>query len=206
MSRYLILLFVLLIGAPFAQAEDLGPKHPLAPGEILRGHYVEYHLLKGSNKPVPTEGHFAVAPSQGLIWVMEHPAPFTFVVTSAGMGQFLGGVPIVYEPASKIKAMSNLTALVSAALSSNWAVLEKDFHVTRSGTPDHWHVKITPHKGGEGENLFVSLTAEGGVYVETADLIEIGGGSDHFTFSKLSISPAGPTDKERALFNNRGPQ
>lgn len=198
-ARALAYVACLVLLAPGAHADE-GPSDKIPTGGVLRGAFAEDHYFNNSTKPLHTEGHFVVAPSRGILWMIEKPIPFNFIITPAGVTQALGTMPLMQIPAAKMPLIANVTGLVSATLAGDWAPLEKDFTVARKSTSAHWDATVTPREGVKMP--FQSLSFAGNKHVDSARALRAKGGFDKFTFSQQEISRTPPTAGETAAFDS----
>ena len=201
---FLILLATLI---PFTAAADDASVNQVIVGtqDVLRGRFIEEKHLNGFNKPMRSEGHFVVAPQQGLIWRMEKPFPTTTVITPAGLTQSINGITVMSLPAQKIPFMRHLYDTLGGALMGNWAALETDFTITRSGDEREWQVTLVPRQMDNPAMPFSSIRVSGHHFVENVAMLKADGDSDTLTFLNSTVSSAPPTDAENRSFTSVHP-
>ena len=168
----------------------------LAQDDVLHGAFTEERHMQGFDGPMNSSGHFVVAPKYGLIWAMEKPFITTTVITPAGLAQSVNGKIVMQLPSQKIPFMLHLYDMLGGALMGNWAPLETDFTVARSGDAQNWQVTLTPHQADNPAMPFSSIQVSGHRYVEKVALIKAGGDTDTLIFIKQSVSQTAPTASE----------
>ena len=198
---FLILLVALIPSAAVAAAEQI----TVGTHDVLRGRFTEEKHLNGFTKPMRSEGHFVVAPQQGLIWGMEKPFPTTTVITPAGLVQSINGISVMRLPAQKIPFMRHLYDTLGGALTGNWAALETDFTVTRSGDEQAWQVTLVPRHTDNPAMPFSSINVSGHRFVENVEMLKADGDSDTLTFLDSTVSSAPPTEAENRAFTSVRP-
>jgi hypothetical protein len=189
--------FVLCLANADARADE-GPSDKIPTGGVLRGAFAEDHYFTKTAKPLHTEGHFIVVPARGIIWSIETPIRFSFVITPQGATQMLGTMALVQVSAEKMPLLGDVTELVTATLAGNWEPLEQQFVVARKATLQHWDATVTPREGVKMP--FQSLSFTGNKHVDQARAMRANGGFDKFTFSQQTISKSPPTPAEAGLF------
>jgi hypothetical protein len=204
MRRRLILSLMTgaVILSPWARAE--GPEGRIAPGEVLRGAFVQERHLEGFNAPLHSEGHFVLVPGRGLIWHVEKPFDITTIITSAGLVQKVGGNETTHLASAKVPFLSHLYDMLGGALGGDWQALETDFTVERFGDPLHWQVRLTPRKTGDELAMpFASIAASGERFVQSVEMTKPDGDADVLTFldqvlngSPLSAAEATTLDSQ----------
>ena len=202
--RVLVLLLALLIPSLAVAADrDVG-QIVIGVDDVLRGRFVELRHLNGFNGPMKSEGHFVVAPKQGLIWELEKPFPTTTVITPAGLAQSINGVNVMNLPSQKIPFMLHLYDTLGGALTGNWTALETDFIVTRGGDAQNWQMTLVPRTDNPAMP-FSSINVSGHRFVDHVVLLKSDGDSDELTFLNESVSSTPPTASEKRVFSSLRP-
>ncbi len=197
--KLFLLLFALLMPLT-ATAAGLGPSERISARDVLRGRFVQEHHSKGMAKPLRSEGSFVLSPDKGLIWAIEKPLPMTFVVSSDGMLQTVGGLPLLRMPVDKMPYLPRITHLVRASLLGDWDALEPDFAISDSGNAKRWRVQLAPKANAGAALPFQSITASGGRFVDRADVMRNDGLPESFAFTQQTVSAAPLTPAESAAF------
>lgn len=200
-------LLVLLASMPIRSlaASAAGPDRHIAPGEVLRGGFVQERHLKGFNAPLRSDGHFVLVPGRGLIWRVEKPFAITTVITSAGLVQQVGGSETMRLAAARLPFLSHLYNMLGGALGGDWHALETDFLVERSGDPAHWQVRLTPRKADDTLAMpFAAIVAEGGRFVETVEMTKPDGDADVLRFVDQVLNGAPLSAEEATALDSLG--
>lgn len=190
----LCLMAALVIGAAFAGAP--GPD-VVAPGQVLRGHFVQERQLAGFAKPLRSEGSFLLVPGRGLIWRGEKPFATTTIITAGGILQLVNGQQAMHLSATKLPGLAQLYSVLGAAVSGNTAALRQAFTVSESSTADGWRVELKP-LNSQAMSQLNGLTLRGGRFVDSVEVERSGGDVDRITFSEHRISKADLTPDEIA--------
>jgi len=202
MTRFCVLLLILLIGSSAASAD--GPAH-LTEGQVLRGQFVQERHLQGLENPLRSEGRFLLAPGHGLIWQTEKPFAITTVITAAGLAQEVNGNQTLRLEASKLPFLNQLYDMLSGALTGDWAKLEAGFTVTRSGDEQHWMVALKPRKADDPGMPFKAIDVTGSQLIDEILLTRPNGDFDKLSFHDQAISDQPLTAAEMAAFAATGP-
>jgi hypothetical protein len=191
MRKIFLALAMLLCLASPAVADPLA----LAPGEVLRGRFVQERFLAGFDRPARSEGSFLLAPGKGLIWRGETPFPIVTVITPAGVVQSIDGRETLRISAAKVPFLAHLHEMMSGAIAGDWLALEQDFVVARDGET----VTLTPrHPGTAGAPA--KITARVHKLVERVEVDKPGNDRDILTFSNQAVSRAVLSGEESGLF------
>jgi len=205
----LIALFTLLIVAfpSLAKADDLKVGQPLAPGQVLRGQFVQERSLEGFKAPLKSEGRFVVAAGRGLIWIVEKPFPTTTVITPAGLVQEARGNETLRLAASRIPFMSRLYDMLSGTMSGDWSRMKEDFNVESSGSDKNWQLRLTPAKSGNNAALPIQeMDVQGDRFVNTVDIRRPNGDRDKLNFHDQSVGTQPLSADEAKLLDNANKQ
>lgn len=191
---------VLFFAGILRTASAQGTNPPLAPGEILRGTFIQERHLKDVPTALYSEGTFTLTPDRGLIWHTIKPIDTTIVLSRGGLLQFTGGTKTQRISASRISAFSELHKIFLSVLSGDRNTLEKIFDVTAKVDQKTWSLSLRPKTlaGAAGMRL---LTINGEQVVQ---LIRIERGEsdyDIITFANHIKSVAALSDREEALFD-----
>jgi hypothetical protein len=187
--RHLMPALLVLLWSFGAQAAGVEPSPTIGTGEVLRGGFVQERHLKGFNAPLRSEGHFVLVPGRGLIWRVEKPFAVTTIITAAGLVQQVGGNETMRLAAARLPFLSHLYEMLGGALGGDWHALETDFTVARSGDAAGWQVHLTPRKTDDPLAMpFAAISAKGGRFVETVEMIKPDGDADVLTFLDQALN------------------
>lgn len=168
------------------------------PGEVLRGNFVQLRIMQGFDKPLRSEGHFTVAPPDGLIWEVAKPFSIVTVITAKGLVQHSGGAETVNFSADKMPFVAQLFDMISSVLTGDRSALEKKFSVEQSGTPESWRIKLVPRKKTDPLMPFSEIRVAGDRFVKTVTMVRPNGDSDVLTFDGMTLTSGPLTPQERA--------
>ncbi len=193
-----------LAAAPAAGAADAAPKL-LAPGDMIRGGFVQDRVLAGFAKPLHSEGKFVLIAGKGLIWQGESPFKTTTVISAAGILQLVDGQEAMRLPASRLPVLSHFYEVLSGALSGDEHLLQKDFKVVATSDPARWHLVLTPVRPDDvALGQIVSITLSGPDLADEVEIRKQSGDVDHLRFLDQSVAPAPLTPEESRLLNALG--
>jgi Outer membrane lipoprotein carrier protein LolA-like len=186
------------IGAAMAEEPER-----IAPGQVLRGQFVQEREMQGFSAPLKTTGDFVLAPGSGLIWQAKEPFAVTTVMTANGVSQRNGDVQMLDLPASKAPFLAQLYDILGGALAGDPQSLEQHFDVKRSEGADGWRLVLTPKPQGAGIAMPVKeIEITGHRFVDQVVLQKDGGDRDRLTFSGQSLD-RGPLDAEETKLLTR---
>lgn len=172
-----------------AAVAETGPRITLKPGQTLTGRFDHQHPVEGFDKPLRTQGRFAVSPESKIIWTIEKPMMTTTTITSEGLTQSVGNFQLMKVNAQQVPFLATMQQKLLWAISGNWEKLEPDFIIERRGNQTAWEVTITPKNPDETRKAFRKIVARGGRFVEQANVELPNGTVDLVTFSDSKISP-----------------
>lgn len=194
---------VLLAFAASAASHAVAPVDPTAivgKGEVLRGLFDQQRILAGLEKPVLSHGRFVLAPGRGLIWQVEAPFEIVTVITPDGLQQKVTGGATTRIPADRLPFLRRLFELLGGSLAGDWAMLQRQFRVTRSGDAAGWTARLEP-RSSEGLGMpFTSIRLKGSRFVEQVELLKSNGDRDLLTFRGQTLTPGPPKPDEAAAF------
>lgn len=196
MKRSFVTIALLVVSASaFAQDASFIQRR-ITDNNVLRGKFVEERVLKDFKQPLRSEGHFVIAPTFGLIWATDKPFSISTVITPEGLVQSVDGSETTRMSAERMPFMNRLYDMLSGTLAGNWAPLENDFVVTKTGNEQHWHVTLVPRKLGDPMMPFTAIDVVGSQFVDKVTLTKRGDESDtlQFIHQKLSALPLAPAE------------
>ena len=175
----------------------------IAPGQVLRGQFVQEREMQGFSAPLKTTGDFVLAPGSGLIWQAKEPFAVTTVMTANGVSQQNGDVQMLDLPASKAPFLAQLYDILGGALAGNPQALEQHFDIKRSEGADGWRLMLTPKAHGAGVAMPVKeIEITGHRFVDRVVIQKDGGDRDRLTFIGQSLD-RGPLDAEETKLLTR---
>jgi hypothetical protein len=194
-----ILAALLLMTVSAAAAAEEGPA-PLAPGEVLRGRFVEMRTMKGFDRPLKSEGRFTIAPGIGLIWRVEKPFSTVTVITKSGLTQTTGTTRTADLSARKMPFVAQLYDMIGGVLTGDVAAMEKQFAIERRQDGSGWRLKMVPKRRGDALMPFAEIRVRGARAVDEVAMLKADGDTDTLTFSAVAVSRSAPTPDERTDF------
>ena len=181
-----LVLGVLFYGA-CAQASASGPQLNLKAGQSLTGRFVHEHPVQGFDKPMLTEGAFALVPSKQMQWMIQKPMATTTVIDAGGLTQRVGTFVLLKMTPQQMPFLADVQDKLLWALNGEWKKLEKDFVVKRSAKGSGWQVALTPRNLASAP--FQRLVATGGRFVDKVS-IEMRQSTDTIVFTEQAIGKA----------------
>jgi hypothetical protein len=201
--RRLLVILAAMTGAAgtVARAQYRG----VAPGEVLRGRFLQERQIKGFDRPLVSTGNFVLAPGMGLIWQTEKPFAIVTVITAAGLVQDVDGTETTRLAAARLPFLTHLYDLLGAALSGDWQALGSQFQVTRHGDAKQWDLLLEPHAGADPLTMpFRSITLRGSAFLEEVRIVRLDGDSDRLEFSDQTLGVGGLSSAEAARLREAG--
>jgi hypothetical protein len=179
----------------------------LAPGQVLRGQFIQERALTGFSAPLKTTGTFVLAPGKGLIWQAAKPFAVTTVMTAEGIAQKNGNVELLNLPASKAPFLARLYDILGGALAGNQQPLERFFEVKRNEDSTGWHLVLTPRqKAGTEALAFKEIRIDGTRFVDHVAIAKDNGDSDQLTFTDQVLDTTPLSAEETQLLASVGQQ
>ena len=204
--RRWILALVLTAGCSIGAALGEEPER-IAPGQVLRGQFVQEREMQGFSAALKTTGDFVLAPGSGLIGQAKEPFAVPTVMTANGLSQRNGNVQMLDLPASKAPFLAQLYDILGGALAGNPQMLEQHFAIERSEGADGWRLMLTPKAQGVGGAMPVrEIEITGRRFVDRVVIQKDSGDRDRLTFTGQSLD-RGPLDAaETELLTRVGQQ
>lgn len=172
---------------------------------VLRGSYQEDRVNPGFKTPLHSEGHFVVAPSEGVIWQAEKPFLTKTVLTKSGIAQEINGQKSMSMGSDKIPFLTRLYQMIGGVLAGDWALLEDDFTIDQSKNNKEWKIILNPRNADNHEMPFSSIVIYGHKFADKVVLKKKDGGSSTLTFHDHKLSPLPLSVEERATFKMVSP-
>jgi hypothetical protein len=183
----------------FAQPA-FGPS--LAPGQTLRGRFVQTRILKGIAAPLKSEGTFVLVPGKGLIWRVEQPIQTTTVIDPGGVRQIINGNEVQRVDAARVPFIAHFYHMLDGALMGNWTAMQHDFAVATTGDRTAWRTVLTPKRPDDPiAGILSSIAISGGKLAEDVQINRSNGDSEHIVFLDQSIFTAGLSAEETRLLS-----
>jgi outer membrane lipoprotein carrier protein LolA len=189
---------VLLTAACGIGAASADEAQQFAPGQVLRGQFIQERVLTGFSAPLKTTGSFVLAPGEGLIWQALKPFAVTTVMTAEGISQKNGDVEMLNLPSTKAPFLARLYDILGGALAGDEQPLKRFFDVKRNEDAAGWHLVLTPRqKGGSEAQAFKEIRIDGTRFVDHVTITKGSGDSDQLTFTD-QVLDGGPLSAEEA--------
>jgi hypothetical protein len=199
--RWLLLGLAACLSATLARAQYRG----VAPGQVLRGAFMQERRIKGFDRPLISTGDFVLARGQGLIWRTEHPFAIVTVITGKGLVQQVDGAETTRLATARLPLLGRLYDLLGAALSGDWHMLGTQFQVTRQGDATQWDLVLVPRAGADPLAMpFRSITLRGGTFLDEVRIVRLDDDSDRLVFSGQTLGTGNLSDAEAALLREAG--
>ncbi|OOF65646.1 outer membrane lipoprotein carrier protein LolA [Rodentibacter sp. Ppn85] len=151
--------------------------------QSVQGDFVQERHLKALNRPITTEGKFALVANKGLLWQMEKPFPVQLRVTEKGIMQWNGKQWIDNGKVGQAAQIRLFLGLLSGDVSG----LKKQFKPVLSGTPEQWKLTLTPDSLLM-KQIFNQITIQGDEVVKMIQLDETQGDKTDITFKNNRIN------------------
>jgi hypothetical protein len=181
------------------------PFRGVAPGDVLRGRFVQERRIKGFAHPLVSSGDFILVPGQGLIWRTKQPFAIVTVITAAGLVQDVNGTETTHLSATRLPFLGRLYDLLGGALSGDWHALEAMFKATQRGDAQDWDLELEPRGPVDPVAMpFRSITLRGGTYVNEVVISRLNDDSDRLVFSGQTITRGGLTQAEASRLQGAG--
>jgi hypothetical protein len=193
---------MLTVGCSIGAAMAEEPER-IAPGQVLRGQFVQEREMQGFSAALKTTGDFVLAPGAGLIWQAKEPFAVTTVMTANGVSQQNGDVQMLNLPASKAPFLAQLYNILGGALAGDPQSLERHFDVKRSEGADGWRLVLTPKaQGASGTMPVREIEITGHRFVDQVVIQKDSSDRDQLTFIGQSLD-RGPLDAEETKLLTR---
>lgn len=151
--------------------------------QSVQGDFVQARHLKALNKPITTEGKFALIANKGLLWQMEKPFNTQLRVTEKGIMQWNGTQWINNGKLGQAEQIQLFLGLLSGDVNG----LKKQFKLALSGTAKQWQVTLTPDSLLM-KQIFNQITIQGDEVVKMITLDETQGDKTDIIFKNNQIN------------------
>ncbi|MBQ9682423.1 MAG: outer membrane lipoprotein carrier protein LolA [Neisseriaceae bacterium] len=137
--------------------------------QVVSGKFTQNRHLRGMDKPMQTQGQFALAQNHGLLWQVETPLTLKLRLTQNGVEQWNN--PKNQWIKSKQAGQSAQFELFTALLGGNISVLNQHFTPKANGSPQNWTLTLEP-KSAMMKQIFTQISVQGGNTVSQVILQE----------------------------------
>lgn len=163
--------------------------------QVISGKFTQNRYLHGMDKPMQTQGKFALAQNQGLLWQVEQPLTVKLRLTKNGVEQWNNQKNQWIK--SKQAGQSAQFELFTALLGGNISVLNQHFTPKADGSPQNWTLTLEP-KSAMMKQIFTQISVQGGNTVSQVILQEKQGDKVKIQF----INNATPATLSKELADN----
>lgn len=196
----MIRLVLVLLLSLFTVTSSMADPAAIPADGVLRGKFTQDRTVVGFKKPLHSEGHFTISPTQGILWQVEKPFATTTVITSRGLTQQIDGTKTTDIPASRIPFLTHLYEMIGGVLEGKWSSLEHDFTIKRTGDSTQWQVELTPIHTGDPAMPIKKINVRGREFAERTILTRNDGSTDTLLFLGQKITKSPLSAAEQALF------
>ena len=137
--------------------------------QVVSGKFTQNRHLRGMDKPMQTQGQFALAQNHGLLWQVETPLMLKLRLTQNGVEQWNNQKNQWIK--SKQAGQSAQFELFTALLGGNISVLNQHFIPKADGSPQNWTLTLEP-KSAMMKQIFTQISVQGGNTVSQVILQE----------------------------------
>ena len=137
--------------------------------QAVSGKFTQNRHLRGMDKPMQTQGQFALAQNHGLLWQVETPLTLKLRLTQNGVEQWNNQKNQWIK--SKQTGQSAQFELFTALLGGNISVLNQHFTPKADGSPQNWTLTLDP-KSAMMKQIFTQISVQGGNTVSQVILQE----------------------------------
>jgi hypothetical protein len=190
------LIFCWLIFGPALAVAAETSKIPA--GMALRGTFEHQRHLDGFDNPLVSKGFFVLAPKKVLLWQTEQPVKSRIIIADGVVRQFVDGKKTFARPISEAGGLAVLAGLLNAALSGDWAALQKNFNVEQKQQGANWHSIY--HGDKDDENTKIErIEFLGRRFVDAVNIFHTGGNRDEIRFSEQTTIPLAQALRQNRL-------
>ena len=126
--------------------------------QVVSGKFTQNRHLRGMDKPMQTQGQFALAQNHGLLWQVETPLTLKLRLTQNGVEQWNNQKNQWIK--SKQAGQSAQFELFTALLGGNISVLNQHFTPKADGSPQNWTLTLEP-KSAMMKQIFTQISVQG---------------------------------------------
>ena len=137
--------------------------------QVISGKFTQNRHLRGMDKPMQTQGQFALAQNHGLLWQVETPLTLKLRLTQNGVEQWNNQQNQWIK--SKQAGQSAQFELFTALLGGNISVLNQHFTPKSDGSPQNWTLTLEP-KSAMMKQIFTQISVQVGNTVSQVILQE----------------------------------
>ena len=141
----------------------------LQKSQVISGKFTQNRHLRGMDKPMQTQGQFALAQNHGLLWQVETPLTLKLRLTQNGVEQWNNQQNQWIK--SKQAGQSAQFELFTALLGGNISVLNQHFTPKSDGSPQNWTLTLEP-QSAMMKQIFTQISVQGGNTVSQVILQE----------------------------------
>ncbi len=195
---------LVLLGGGLGASLPASAQRVLAPGEVLRGRFVQERFLQGFDAPLRSEGTFVLDLGQGLLWRTETPFAVTTVLSAAGIVQEVRGAETMRLSADRIPLLAGLYSVLSGALGGDVASLGRIFRAERHEENGIWRVVLSPAEAPAPALPIEQIVIGGRTLVDDVQIRRRNGDRDHIGFIGQEVSLRALDAAESRLLQSPG--
>ncbi|MGL4386913.1 LolA family protein [Snodgrassella alvi] len=154
----------------------------------IKGDFVQQRFLRGTSKPIVTQGQFILVPKAGLLWQMKKPFTNTMRVRQTGIEQLNANNQWIASSQSAA-AQKNQVKLFLDLLGGQTNGIQNQFSTRLTGTAQNWQLHLQP-KSVLMKQIFTSIDIQGDQAVKKIILSEVQGDRTEIAFTALKFNSA----------------
>jgi outer membrane lipoprotein-sorting protein len=165
----------------------------------IRAQFTQTQTLAAMKQPLVSTGSIVFIRERGVLWHIESPYKTTYVITDSSVTEVdANGRRVPSSSGNGARGVAQVSKMMRAMLGGDLSQLYSQFAVEAGGTPEKWHVTLTPSQPQIAQSI-KGLQMDGSDFLQTLRITLANGDTTvlGFTHSAMlsELTPA-----ERALF------
>lgn len=167
----------------------------------VRARFTQTQTLSAMKQPLVSTGSIVFMRDRGVLWHIDTPYQTTYVITDSAVNQVdANGRRVASNSGNGVRGVAQVSKMMRAMLGGDLSGLYSQFSVRADGTPDQWHMMLTPAQPQIAQSI-KGLQMDGGDYLQTLRITLANGDTTVIAFSH-SEAVTELTPAERTLFGS----
>jgi len=166
---------VAFAGAP-AHAADLLDEIAagLDPAPVIVAQFTQTRRIAALRKPVVSQGRVVFARGRGVIWQIERPYRYAYVLSPRQITEVKASGERVARESGEVPGMAQASRVFEALLRADLDFLRQQFRVEAKGSADAWTAELAPRDAGVA-GAVGRLAMKGARHVSEIEFVESNG-------------------------------
>lgn len=165
----------------------------LDPASVIVAEFTQTRRIAALKKPVVSQGRVVFARGKGVIWQIERPYRYAYVLSPRKITEVRANGEKLEREAREVPGMAQASRVFEALLRADLDFLRQEFRIEAEGSPGAWAARLAP-RDPAAAGVLGRLAMKGGRQVSEIEFVESNGDSTllrlRHTFSGQQLGAA----------------